>query len=365
MMANMPRPRPPHLQKEGPRWYVRKGKGPRIRINAEFGTDEFAALYKAAIEETPIRVKGAPSIDSLAWLIARYRETTVWTQGLSAATRRQRENIFMHVLETAGDDKYIHITQKVIEKGKERRATTPAQARNFLDAMRGLFRWAKKAGHVKTDPTAGVENPPRPKGDGFIPWTEEHVEKYRKRWQPGTKERVWLELLLATGLRRGDAVRFGKQHIREVEADGRKIKIGCIPTEKSQDEIAAVFPIWPEFEEAMKAGPCGDLAFIVGTAGEPLIKESFGNFFREACSEAKVPGSAHGLRKLAAIRAAHKGATTAQLRALFGWTNDAMPSLYTKSADRQRMAIEVAVNETRKSIPSSAMAVRAAGRKRK
>ena len=33
---------------------------------------------------------------------------------------------------------------------------------------------------MKIDPTAGVENPQRRKGDGFIPWTEEHVAAYER-----------------------------------------------------------------------------------------------------------------------------------------------------------------------------------------
>lgn len=55
--------------------------------------------------------------------------------------------------------------------------------------MRGLFRWAKKSGLVKVDPTAGVENPPKPKGPGFVAWTEADVEAYERRWPVGTKER--------------------------------------------------------------------------------------------------------------------------------------------------------------------------------
>ena len=48
----MPRPRPPHLQRQVTQhgktvWYVRIGKGPRTRIRAEFGTPEFGAEYKA------------------------------------------------------------------------------------------------------------------------------------------------------------------------------------------------------------------------------------------------------------------------------------------------------------------------------
>ena len=51
-------------------------------------------------------------------------------------------------------------------------------------------------------------------------------------------------------------------------------------------------------------------------------------------------GSAHGVRKIAATRAANRGATVAQLEAIFGWQGGTMASLYTRSADRQRLAIE-------------------------
>jgi len=41
--------------------------------------------------------------------------------------------------------------------------------------------------------------------------------------------------------------------------------------------------------------------------------------FKDACKAAGVPGSAHGVRKIAATRAANHGATVAQLEAIFGW----------------------------------------------
>ena len=77
----MPRPRPPHLHRQVTRhgktvWYVRIGKGRRIRIKAEFGTPEFDAEYHAAITVRPRAViKGSASAGTLAWLIERYRET--------------------------------------------------------------------------------------------------------------------------------------------------------------------------------------------------------------------------------------------------------------------------------------------------
>ena len=339
----MPRNRPPHLFREVTRhgrvvWYVRVDKGPRIRV-AAFGTPEFDASYEAAISGEPRRPAGAPALGTLSWLIARYRETRAWTD-LSMATRRQRENI--QVIAAAGEQPASKITGAALEQGRDRR--TPSQGRHFLDAMRGLFRWAAKA-RLAQDPTLGVDDPARPKSDGFRPWTEEDVAAYHKRWPIGTRQRVWLDVLLYTGLRRGDAVQFGRQHIR----DG----IATLKTAKTGTEVT--IPILPILLATLEAGPCGDLHFIVGAEGRAFTKESFGNLFREACREAGVPGSAHGVRKLAATTMANNGATVPQLEAVFGWTGERMASWYTRSSDRRRLAkssVHMLVNDERTNHPA-------------
>ena len=125
---------------------------------------------------------------------------------MSLATRRQRENIFRQVLDKAGRQPVSKITKASIIAGRDRRGATPFQARHFLDAMRGLFRWAVKAKLVASDPTTGVDNMPRPKTEGFKVWTDDDIAAYEKRWPIGTRQRVWLDVLVYTGLRRGDAV---------------------------------------------------------------------------------------------------------------------------------------------------------------
>jgi integrase len=97
-----------------------------------------------------------------------------------------------------------------------------------------------------------------------------------------------------------------------------------------------------------------------------LTKESFGNEFRKACRIAGVPGSAHGVRKIAATRAAENGATVAELEAIFGWHGGGMASHYTREADRVRLAKEAMhklANEKRTSIPAPLYQVRAAAPK--
>jgi integrase len=248
------------------------------------------------------------------------------------ASRRQRENIFEHVLEAAGRQPFAKITTASIMAGRDRRAkTTPAQARKFLDTMRGLFRWTVKAKLLKVDPTAGVANPSAPNSEGFTPWSIEDIAAYEACSPIGTRQRVWLDVLVYTGLRRGDAVRFGRQHIRN--------GVGTIKTEKT--DTVVTLPILPVLMKTLDAGPCGDLTFIAGEGGRPLTKESFGNLFRKACREAGLQNrSAHGLRKAAATRAAENGATVAQLNAIFGWKGAKMATFYTEAADRRRLSLD-------------------------
>jgi integrase len=375
-MQDMPRPRPRFLQRHVTQhgrvvWYVRIGKGPRTRIRAVFGTPEFDAEYQSALVGKPRQAKSSTAAGSLAWLIERYRETTAWTD-LSLATRRNRENHFKRVIGKAGNHSIRAITQQHIVAGRDSRAATPAQARNFLDAMRGLFKWAKEAKHVAVDPTVGVKNPKRRKGPGFPIWTEEDAAAYDRRWPPGTKERVWRDVLFYTGLRRGDAVRVGRQHVTDaIQPDGSIVKVIELRTEKSQGEMTVAIPILPILQRTLDAGPTGDLAFICGTNGKPLTKESFGNTFKEACRAAGVNKSAHGCRKIAATRAAEAGANEPALNAIFGWRGSAMASLYTEPANRKRLALEnmtkvqglSAQNETATSMPSPSRKVWASGQK--
>lgn len=50
--------------------------------------------------------------------------------------------------------------------------------------------------------------------------------------------------------------------------------------------------------------------------------------------------SAHGLRKAAATRAADNGATAHELMAIFGWVDIKEAEIYTRAADRKRLAAQ-------------------------
>lgn len=334
-MDPMPRPHPPYLHRQISRhgravWYVRKGTDGRakIRIREEYGTTSFWTAYNAAVAGELLPASRKPNAQSLAWLVERYRESVAW-HDFSMATRRQRENIFKRAIEKSGHEPYTDITRATIMAGMERRRDTPAAARHFLEAFRGLFQWALAAQHIESDPTVGVKKPKVHNGEGFLMWSETWCEAYEKHWPLGMRQRVWFEVLYCTGLRRGDAVRVGRPHIKN--------KRGMIRAQKNGE--TAYFVVSDRLQAALDAGPIGDVTWIVGESGRPLGKESFGNLFRKACRAAKVPGSAHGLRKTRATIEAQNGASGAKLDALFGWrTGSKTSAIYIRKADRERLA---------------------------
>ena len=120
--------------------------------------------------------------------------------------------------------------------------------------------------------------------------------------------------------------------------------------------------------EIIAAGPIGELSIIASKKGQPLRKEVVGTLFKKACQAAGITDkSAHGIRKAAATRAANNGATVATLEAIFGWEGGQMAALYTRAADRKRLAAEhmgkLSKPETGTSIPALGGKVRAATEK--
>jgi integrase len=356
----MPHPRPPHLHREANRhgtmvWYVRIGKGPRTRIKAEYGTPEFDEAYRAAIAGELPKPTARATRGSLEWLWMLYRQTGAWTDELSATTRRQRERIMIKVLKTGGDQPLSKITAGSIRAGVERRK--PYAARHFVDTLRGMFKWAIAAQHVKSDPTAGL-SVKKPKTKGFPPWSEEELEIYEKRWPLGTRERVMFGVYAFTGLRRGDAAKLGKQHIRN----------GVIILDTEKNDTRVTLPVLPELAEILAAGPLGELSIIANKRGQPMSKETIGNLFRKAVRAAGIHNrSAHGIRKAAATRAAYHGANIQTLNAIFGWKGNQMATLYTEAADRRRLAEDnmEKMSKTGTSIPAPDGKVRAKTKKGK
>lgn len=333
-MDDMPRKLPLHVVRERSRhgkvkFYFRRFKGPRIRLPDDLGSAEFEEAYTAALAGRVLsraQTRRTPAT-SLCWLIDRYKESGAWAQ-YSDATRKQHDNFFTSVLKNAGSAAFLDIDKRSMERAMEDRSDRPALANNFLKAMRGLFAWAVRNGHMTVNPADGVESF-RYKTEGFAPWSVEDFQRFGHKWAIGSKPRLAAELLLHSGLRRSDIVRAGKQHMKGNVFTIRTLKTGAIVTSEFPDHLM----------EIISQSETGELAFLVSELGTPFTKESFGNWFRDRCDEAGITKSAHGIRKLSATLSAEGGAAAHELMAQYGWSNIRQAEIYTKGADRKALGI--------------------------
>jgi integrase len=326
----MPRKLPPFVFREKTRhgrlvFYFRRGKGSRIRL-PDPGTPEFDQAYQDALLGQPRRTPrdNAPS-GSLAWLIARYRESAHFA-GLRQSTRARREAIMRAAIESAGHIPFTAISRKDIVAALDRR--TPSAGIAWLNAMSVVFAWAVSAELIDRNPCHGVKRP-KFQSDGHPVWSVAEVEQFRARWPLGTRERLALDLMLFTGLRRSDIYRLGRQHVTEGLISIRTLKTGK----------TVYIPIWPELQASIAAAPTGDLTFLTTSTGKPFgTANGFGIWFGKACQAAGVPGRAHGLRKAGATLAADAGASAHELMSLFGWTRLSQAEVYTRQANEKRLS---------------------------
>lgn len=334
-MRDMPRPRKPYVQKETSRhgktaWYFRRGAGPRMRLPGEYESPEWLDAYHRAFNGEQAKPLSTASQGTLRWLCERYFESGRF-QRLSPETREMRRRVLKGVCETGGDLRFAEITSADIMAGKVRREATPYAAMNYVKIMSQLFGFAVDAGHVGENPAKAVDRS-APPSDGHHVWTVEDVEQYQTFHPVGTRARLAMDLLLYTGLRRADAVRLGRQHVKD----------GVIRYRATKNGVEVVIPLLKPLADSIGATKTGDLAFLATEFGRPWAKESFGTWFAEQCKAAGVNGRAHGLRKAGATFAANNGANEYQLAAMYGWKNPRMAEVYTRKVNRVKLAEQAA-----------------------
>ncbi len=329
------------------RIYVRRN-GRKKRLLSEIGSPEFVVEYRAALAELEGDGQGkadtpAPMAPgSLRWLIERYYGSAEYKQ-LDQRTRHVRRLILDKLCEARatpegkphGQKPFARMEPRHVRAMRDDRADAPEAANSIVKALRQVFAWATDD-TVRLAETNPARDVPYLKGnpDGHHTWTVTEVRQFETRHPLGSKARLALALLLYTGVRRSDVVRLGPQmerngHLIWTEVKGR-----------SRNPKQRELPILPELRTVLDATPSsGHLAYLVTEFDKPFSSDGFGNWFRKRCNEAGLSHcSAHGLRKTGATIAAENGATEHQLMAIYGWESPKQAALYTKKANRKRLA---------------------------
>lgn len=325
--------------------------GRKIRIRDPKGSPEFARAYSDALDklngraptESAAHITLAPA-GSLGALAALYFASRRF-MALDPSSRQRRRQVIEECLREPptpdskarmADCPAEKVTAQAVQMLIDRRAEQPGAANNRKKHISALFGWAVKARHLPSNPARDTERV-RYASSGFHTWTIDEVHQFEAHHPIGTKPRLALALLLFLGERRQDMVELGKQHVRNGICRFVPKKMRWRRIEPQE------IPVLPILADIIAVSPCGDLTFLVTKHGKPYTPAGFGNWFREQCDEAGLPHcTAHGLRKAAATLAAEAGATERQLMALFGWSSPAQATVYTRAADKKRLAGDAA-----------------------
>ena len=313
------------------RRYFRRPGQKRIPLPGCPGSDEFMTVYQAALAgQTIERLAIGASLTkpgSVNAAVVGYYKSLPF-RSLAAGTQKARRGILERFRAEHGGKGIATLPTDAISRMLANKG--PEAARNWLKAIRGLSQFAVAEKFRRDDPTVGIKIK-KLKTEGYAPWTEELVSRYRTHHALGSHARLAIEVLLGTGQRRGDIVRMGRQHVRN----------GTIEIRQEKTDVLVQFPILPELQVALDAMPPSDhLQFLMTETGRQFKPNYFTHWFQTQCDAAGIPRgfSAHGLRKLAATCHANNGATAHELMAWFGWTTLEEAERYTRAADRRRLA---------------------------
>jgi integrase len=322
------------------RVYFARSGGKKVRLNEKPGTEAFEQEYQRAINDVAATTEAKsasqqpPAPGSLRWLVRLYYGSDSFLD-LSPDTQTVRKRIVDAICVRHGHKPFRGMQPRDVVRIRDEKRDAPEAANSRVKALRQLFRFATdpENNYADFNPTRDVRYL-RPKNpDGHHTWTIEEIKRFQTKYPVGTKPRLALDLMLYTGVRKSDAVMLGPQMVKK-----EWLRFTETKNARRRPKHREI-PVLPILRTTISQSPSGHLTFLITQFGKPYSVKGFGNRFKAWCVAAGLPHcSAHGLRKAGATFAAENGATHEQLMALFGWTSSKQPDLYTKKANRKKIA---------------------------
>jgi integrase len=330
------------------RLYVRLPGRPLVSLPVTSTDDpKFLAAYAGALNgeqlQTPVPKFPAQATKavqgSLRELCTRYSEFLTKDTTLAPATKYERRRHYEEVCRevsikgfTAGDMPVDKVTTAIVQKLLDRKQATPEASNDRRKALMAMFKWAIPRGLAKTNPVTETQRI-NTHSEGIATWKQEHMQRFVETHPLGTRAYVAFALLLYTGQRKGDVIRWGRQHVK----DGALQFVQQKNERRSHKQMRIT--ILPQLWEALETVPRDQMTFLMTRYGKPFTSSGFGVWFREVCDEAGLQGySAHGLRKALQTIGADQGLSDRELMAIAGHESTQMTSLYTKKRDRDLLA---------------------------
>lgn len=336
------------------RYLVRVKGQPNKRITLPVGPEhkDFHEQYLAArMGVQAARTERSHAAGTLGWLVDSYlshlRSLCAAGQA-SPLTLKQRDPFGKELKAAVSTSRNsmgkpyatlpLSIPQDELARFLDTFTATPGKAKNMLKFLRALFVWGVSRGHCSVNPAAGLSVAYTNKG-GATPWTVDDLNKYRKAHPKGTMAHLTLSLFMFTACRIGDAYRLGRGN--ETTVSGQQW-IGWQPAKRGSRYVE--IPMLPPLLEATRAQRVIGPTYLLSSHGVPFKSaEGLRNRLSKWCDEAGIKDrSSHGIRKAAGHLLSLNGATQYEIMSIHGHANASTSEVYTRGADRQRLAASAA-----------------------
>ncbi|WP_299821328.1 tyrosine-type recombinase/integrase [uncultured Jannaschia sp.] len=321
----------PYTDRHGTRrWRFRKG-GFSAELGKDYGSDDFAARYEAAMQGEKTRgLIGAERTVPLSFdaLVASYYQSKEWL-GLGDTTRRSYRGVIEAMRVEHGRKRIAGLKRRHVKALMAEKAETPAAANNRLKRLRQLLDHALDLEWIETNPARGVKMYELPQG-GFHTWDEGEIVRFLDVHAPGTLAHRAMMLMLYTGASRKDACALGWGNIRGhrlIYRRGKTVK---------RTGIVIDIPLHPDLVPVLDACPSDAFTFLQTRQGASRSPGGLGKEMRKWCDAADLPDCAsHGLRKGIARRMAELGLSGPQIIAVTGHKTISEVQPYIDKADRR------------------------------
>lgn len=314
------------------RLYVRMPGRKKVRIRETPGTAAFMEAYAAAVAASEPSRPSAIDPRSIRWLYDRYTAGGTFKR-LDASTQEWQCRALNSICAKHGTKPFARMEARHVRAIRDERSSHPAAANHRLKALRALFAWANETDMARNNPTLGVKGV-RYTVAGHHTWTEEERLQYETRHPIGTQARLAYDLIRYTTGRREDAVRLGRQHIKNGRVRFRQAK------NEHRKPVDIDIPAHPNLLASIEAAAPRDALHFLQTAyGRAFSVNGFGNKFKDWCRQAGLPHcTAHGVRKSTLTEIAENDGTPHQIMAVSGHRTLSEVERYTRKARAAKLA---------------------------
>ncbi len=331
------------------RYYLRIDGKRVCRLPDDINSEAFhEAYWKERKEAEPLIARSEPAKpishivkpNTFRWHCMEYMRSHSFER-LDTTTRERRRNIMEGMWEETLSDKddrrfadmpLNRLDVANLEVLRDRKKDVPFAADERLKVLRQVFD-TKKDGKAIVPNIARLVQPFNAHSDGHATATPEDIEKFIAHHGTTSKAVLYVAIQMYTGLRVSDLAVLGPQHRRK---DAFKLRLFKNRNRTPVDIDIAIHPI---LEAVLASHKVENLTYLVTEFGKPFSVKGLGNRISDWWRQAGMGHlTSHSVRKGLATDVAHNEATDSMLEAMFGWKDGKTSKIYTRNAERARLA---------------------------